>query len=129
MKYADRLRIYLMDNPAIFTASDLIAALPAPLSTIKSAIKALADDGEIELFECKLGQNAYKYQPTDKLGTMAQKADRRTLPRRTPVVATARVVRFVEDPQDANPEHGVYYHRPQPAQAVMQPKSGPGMIW
>jgi len=57
---------------------------------------SLAHNGEVELFECKLGQNAFKYQTTEKLGAMAEKADRRTMPRRTPVVATARLVRFVE---------------------------------
>lgn len=131
MKYADKIRQHLITCPGIFTIISLRASLGGNHGTASHALQELIDSGEVAQRPKRPGSRANQYQATELLRAPEVKAAARLsmfYTRRATVVG-ARVVRFVETPQDADPEHGVYYHRPQPAQAAMQAKSGPGMIW
>lgn len=131
MKYADKIRMHLISCPGIFTLVSLRSTLGGRQSTANQALQELIESGEVVKCANVPGRRTCQYRVTAKLRAPEERAPKPvvTIFTRPPAVVGARVVRFVETAQDADPDHGVYYHRPQPAQAAMQAKSGPGMIW
>lgn len=120
MRAPQKIWEYMRKNTGPFCVNGLCNALEIPASTIAAGLRELIKSGDVMV--CGEGQLKKKMYCLTGTAKAAPTAFR-------PRITTSRVIRFCESPQEADPDRGIYYHRPQPAQAAMQPRSGYGVVW
>lgn len=122
MTCPDKIREHMRNNSGPFCVNGLCNALEIPASTISAGLRDLIKSGEVAV----CGEGQYRKKLFRLTGTAPATI---VPPAFRPRITTSRVIRFCESPQDADPDRGIYYHRPQPAQAAMQPRAGYGLVW